>query len=70
MPGVEVLRHTEVRGLVGNRQLDGLLVEDTRSGQRRTLDARALFVFIGAEPHARWLGTQLALDRHGFVLTG
>ena len=70
MPGVEVLRHTEVRGLVGNRQLDGLLVEDTRSGQRRTLDARALFVFIGAEPHAGWLGTQLALDRHGFILTG
>jgi thioredoxin reductase (NADPH) len=27
-------------------------------------------VFIGADPHARWLGGQVALDRHGFVLTG
>jgi thioredoxin reductase (NADPH) len=29
-----------------------------------------MFVFIGAEPHVRWLGDQLALDDHGFILTG
>ena len=34
------------------------------------LEARALFVFIGAEPHTGWLGDQLALDERGFVLTG
>jgi thioredoxin reductase (NADPH) len=34
------------------------------------LDARALFVFIGAEPCTGWLGGQLAVDEDGFVATG
>jgi thioredoxin reductase (NADPH) len=29
-----------------------------------------LFVFIGATPSTNWLDGQLALDGHGFVLTG
>ena len=69
-PKVEVLRHTEVRELVGDGQLDEVVVEDNRTGLRRVLPARALFVFIGAEPHARWLDGEIALDRSGFVLTG
>ena len=69
-PGVEVLRHTEVRELVGERELETLIVEDNRSGERRRLEARKLFVFIGAEPYTRWLGDQLALDDRGFIRTG
>ena len=38
--------------------------------ERRRIESRALFVFIGAEPFTRWLGDELALDEKGFVLTG
>ena len=69
-PGIEVLRHTEVRELVGEGTLEAVGVQDNRTGGRRSLEARALFVFIGAEPHTRWLGDRLALDDHGFILTG
>jgi thioredoxin reductase (NADPH) len=70
-PRIEILRHTEVRELVGEEGiLRAVVVEDNTTGQRGSLDARALFVFIGAEPHVRWLGTQLALDDHGFIMTG
>jgi thioredoxin reductase (NADPH) len=69
-PRVEVLRHTEVRELVGDGALEALVVEDNRTGGRRRLAARALFAFIGAEPHTGWLGDQLALDDRGFILTG
>ncbi|MGZ6965671.1 MAG: FAD-dependent oxidoreductase [Acidimicrobiia bacterium] len=69
-PNVEVLRHTEVRELVGDGRLDEVVVEDNRTGLRSVLPARALFVFIGAEPRARWLDGKIALDRSGFVLTG
>jgi thioredoxin reductase (NADPH) len=67
---IEVLYHTEVRELVGRDTLHAIVVEDSRTGERRTLDAGALFVFIGAEPHVLWLRDQIALDRHGFILTG
>ncbi|MCU1378567.1 MAG: cyclic nucleotide-binding protein [Acidimicrobiales bacterium] len=69
-PRVEVLRHTEVRELVGDGALQAVVVEDNRTGERSTLEARALFVFIGAEPQVGWLQDQLALDDHGFILTG
>ena len=69
-PSVEVRRSVEARELVGDERLDGLVVENLQTGERETIDARYLFVFIGAEPHARWLGDQVALDDHGFVCTG
>jgi thioredoxin reductase (NADPH) len=69
--GVEVLRHTEVRELVGDAgELEALIVEDNRTGERHRLEARALFVFIGAMPHTRWLADQLVLDDHGFICAG
>jgi thioredoxin reductase (NADPH) len=46
------------------------MVEDNRSGARRTLEARALFVFIGAEANTGWLQGAVELDERGFVLTG
>jgi thioredoxin reductase (NADPH) len=68
---IDVLLHTEVRELIGeNGVLDAVVVEDKRTGARRQLPARALFVFIGAEPHVDWLDHQVALDDHGFILTG
>jgi thioredoxin reductase (NADPH) len=69
-PSIEVLAHTEVRELIGDGKLDGLVVEDNSTGRRRQIEARALFVFIGADPHTGWLGDLLALDDRGFILTG
>lgn len=69
-PKIEVLLHTEVRGVGGREKLEMLTVEDNTSSERRELQAAALFVFIGARPHTDWLRGVLALDEKGFVLTG
>ena len=69
-PNVEVMRNTALCELVGEKVLEAIEVEDTRSGERRRVDARALFVFIGAAPCTDWLEDQLALDSGGYVLTG
>src|SRR5207302_4860400 len=47
-----------------------VVVEDTRSGERSELPAKALFVFIGASPHTDWLRGHVAMDEHCFLLTG
>src|SRR4028118_1984407 len=67
---VELLVNTEVRELVGEDRLEGVVVEENRSGTRQTLGARALFVFIGAEANTGWLQGAVELDERGFVLTG
>jgi thioredoxin reductase (NADPH) len=69
-PNIEVLLHTEVRDLIGDELLEMVVVEDTRSGERERVEARALFVFIGADPCTGWLVDELALDDGGYVLTG
>jgi thioredoxin reductase (NADPH) len=69
-PNIEVLVHSEVRELLGDDVLEALVVEDRQTGRRRTIDARALFVFIGADPYTDWLAGLVALDGDGFVVTG
>jgi len=69
-PNIDVLAHTKVVALHGDGGLQALTVADRTDGFRRDLDARALFVFIGASPHTEWLNGALALDRSGFILTG
>jgi thioredoxin reductase (NADPH) len=67
---VKLLADTEVRELVGEDRIEGVVVEDNRLGTRWTLGARALFVFIGAEANTGWLEGAVELDERGFVLTG
>jgi thioredoxin reductase (NADPH) len=69
-PRVKVCHHTQVVELDGDRELSAITIEDGRSGERTRHDARALFVFIGADPHTEWLDRQLACDDAGFLLTG
>ena len=68
---IELLANTEVRELLGEGgALEGVEVEDNRSGKHRILGVRALFVFIGADANTGWLEDTLQLDEKGFVLTG
>jgi thioredoxin reductase (NADPH) len=67
---IELLRNTEVRELLGEDRLEEIVVEDNRSGARRTLGALGLFVFIGAKANTGWLQGAVELDKRGFVLTG
>jgi thioredoxin reductase (NADPH) len=69
-PDIELMLHTEVRELIGGDWLEGLLVENNQTGERQKVDANALFVFIGADPHVQWLDDQIDLDDRGFILTG
>jgi thioredoxin reductase (NADPH) len=69
-PRVSVMLQTEIRELDGDATLEAVIAEDRARGRRVRIPARALFVFIGAEPHTDWLGGLVALDPNGFVLTG
>jgi thioredoxin reductase (NADPH) len=69
-PQVELLTRCEIVELHGDDGLEAVVIQDRDSGQRRTLAAKALFVFIGASPHTDWLDGHVAMDEHGFLLTG
>lgn len=70
IPNIHVHPHTEIRELLGETQLRAVITEDNRTGDRRTLEASAVFTFVGATPYTDWLRRTLELDPKGFVLTG
>jgi thioredoxin reductase (NADPH) len=67
---VELMTYTEVVELKGETALEAVVVRDVRTGARTELECRALFVFIGADPHTEWLRGHVAMDEHCFLLTG
>ena len=69
-PEVELMTYTEIVELKGETSLEAVVVSDARTGERRELEAKALFVFIGADPHTDWLRGHVAMDEHCFLLTG
>jgi thioredoxin reductase (NADPH) len=71
-PNIDLQVRTAVTGLSG--AADGTLqsVEMTcrKGGDIRRVDARYMFLFIGADPNTQWLDRRIALDNKGFVTTG
>lgn len=67
---VEILLNTEVAGLSGEKSLSSVDLVDNKTGEKRRIDARALFVFVGASANTRWLEGTVRLDEKGHVVTG
>jgi thioredoxin reductase (NADPH) len=66
---VTVHRACSVAELGGDTRLRSLTLH-YGTGRDVTIDASALFLFIGAAPHTSWLTNCVRLDAKGFVLTG
>ena len=67
---IRVCLHTEVREVHGQKEVETVVAEDNRTGERTRIDTTALFVFIGAAPNTAWLHNEIELDDYGFVATG
>jgi thioredoxin reductase (NADPH) len=67
---IDVRICTEVVEAQGTKHLEQLTLLDKNSGQRETVDAGWMFVFIGAAPHTDWLQGVVVRDERGFVLAG
>jgi thioredoxin reductase (NADPH) len=72
-PNIELCSHTEITRLHGDAEhgLQAVSWRDRRGGAEVEQALRNVFLFVGADPETRWLaGCDVAVDRHGFVLTG
>ena len=67
---ISIRLNTEITEIVGTTRLDCLKIVAKVNQTEETLQASALFIFIGARPHTDWLGDQIARDSYGFILSG
>ncbi len=66
-PNIEVLFNTEVKDVVGEQAVEGLIVANNKTGEERKLDVTGLFVAIGHQPATDIFKGQLEMDPQGYI---
>jgi thioredoxin reductase (NADPH) len=67
---IDILYHTEIRKMSGGKKLEQIELENTKTGERRTVRTPAVFSMIGAIPCTDWLPPEIERDDKGFIKTG
>jgi thioredoxin reductase (NADPH) len=67
---IEILCHTEIRKMMGEKRLETAELENLETHERRTVQTPAVFSMIGATPCTDWLPPEIERDDKGFVKTG
>ncbi|MFE2045659.1 FAD-dependent oxidoreductase [Streptomyces sp. NPDC059477] len=69
-PNISVRCNTVVDSAHGGAELEQLTLRDVATGGSELVDAKWLFVFIGAAPLTDWLAGSVLRDKRGFILAG
>jgi thioredoxin reductase (NADPH) len=69
-PNITLRVNTSVAEAHGGVCLETLTLADAVTGQRETVPAAALFIFIGAMPRTDWVADVVERDEYGFILSG
>lgn len=69
-PNIRLHPNTEVTAVGGENVLENITLKNSRTGEEKTVSAKALFIYIGARPATAWLGELLSKDEKGFLITG
>jgi thioredoxin reductase (NADPH) len=67
---ISISYRAEVVAAHGDVSLEAIDVRDSATGETTPEASGGLFIFIGADAETAWLPPEIALDRHGFVITG
>jgi thioredoxin reductase (NADPH) len=67
---IEILCQTEIRKMFGGKKLEQIELENTQTGERRTVRTPAVFSMVGARPCTEWLPPEIERDDKGFIKTG
>jgi len=69
-PNIEVRANCQVLEAMGDNHLECLTLLDGETGEKQTLPAASLFIFIGAQPHTSYVADLVERDERGFILAG
>src|SRR3954468_5150081 len=62
---IEVLWNTATKEITGDKTVNGVIVEDTKTGESKKLDVQGFFVAIGHEPNSGIFKEWLEMDNVG-----
>lgn len=68
-PKITVHWNTQVAEIIGDTKLNGLIVADSTTGEKRLLNVTGLFVAIGHRPNTDLFAGVLDMDDTGYLIT-
>ena len=68
-PNIEVLWSTDTLEILGSKTVEGVAVQNNKTGEKRTLDVTGFFVAIGHKPNSDIFIDYLKTDDVGYILT-
>jgi thioredoxin reductase (NADPH) len=69
-PNIVIHEQTVIEAVHGTRHIEEITLKDNAEQASRRVPCSAVFVFVGAEPAADWLPTEIGRDANGYLLTG
>lgn len=66
---IEFVWNTEVTDVIGDKEVDGVVLKNRVSGETSELPVKALFVAIGHKPNTDIFSDWLEMDDQGYIIT-
>jgi thioredoxin reductase (NADPH) len=67
---ISVITNSNVTETIGTNRLECITIANIETNELKTVEAGALFIFIGAKPVTDWIKLDLIKDTKGFIETG
>lgn len=58
-----------VTKVLGNEKVEGVLIQNKKTGEEKVISCQGVFVFVGNIPNSKFLNELIKLDKKGYVLT-
>ncbi|MEI9910473.1 MAG: FAD-dependent oxidoreductase [Bacteroidota bacterium] len=69
-PNIHIITGTDIIACSGSAVLECITLKNIKTGEERTVAAKALFVYIGMKPGTAWLNDVVLKNENGFIITG
>lgn len=66
---IEIYRSTVVQSLIGENELEGLVLRNLVTNEETTVNVHGLFIYVGFQPVTAFLPPELEKDPQGFIVT-
>lgn len=68
-PNIEILWNQAPKEIVGDKTVNGVILQNTVTGEESKIDVEGFFVAIGHKPNADIFKGQLQMDANGYLIT-
>ena len=55
--------------ILGTEKVEGILIQNKKTGEEREISCQGVFVFVGNIPNSKFLNELIKLDKKGYILT-